>query len=98
MLRTLFSLLDEYFMLPFGSIRSLQFHSYNCGSAVYMLLLMLTKLLSLIDKGFILLIYSHIINSGSVTIVNILFILTVFSTVPQIYISSDLSTHTHLYI
>ena len=98
MLRTLFSLMDEYFMLPFGSIRSLQFQSYNCGSAVYMLLLMLTKLFSLIDKGFMLPICSHIINSGSVTIVNILFILTVFSTVPQIYISSDLSTHTHLYI
>ena len=97
-LPTFFSLLYKDFLPPFGSIRSLRFQSWNCGSLMFILLFMLLSLLYLLNKGFMLPVFIQVVNSGSVTIFRLLFLLTVFSMVPWKYISCALSTQTPLYI
>ena len=52
MIPTLFFLVDKYFTLPFGSIRSLQFHSSNCGSVIYILLIFLCPLSKYYKKNY----------------------------------------------
>ena len=61
-----------------------------------MLFLMLTTLFNLIYKGIMLPICSHVINSGSVTIIFLIVLLTNFYIIPQKYISYDLSKITPL--
>ena len=84
-LPTLFNLLDNYFVLPLGSIRYLKFHSWNFGSVIYMLLLMLPTLFSMLNKDFMLPFWSirsllfHSWNCGSVIYMLLLMLPTLFS-------------------
>ena len=48
------SFLDKYFMLTFGSIRSLWFHWWKYWRVSFMLIIILTTLFSLLDKYFML--------------------------------------------
>ena len=78
MLPYIFYPLYKDFMFHFGSIRSLQLHSWNCGSVIYMLIIMFATLFSLLHKYFMIPICSHVINRGSVKIACIFILLTVF--------------------
>ena len=85
MLPTLLSLLDKDFMLLYGSIWSLQFHSWNCGNLIYMLLHMIPKHFSPLDKYFmipfriIISLQFHSWNCGSVICMLLLMLPTLFS-------------------
>ena len=84
-LPTLISLLDKYFMLTLGSIRSLRFHTWNYGIVIFMLIIMLPKMFSLLDKYFMLLfgsirsLQSYIWNYGIVIVMLLLRLSTTLS-------------------
>ena len=98
MIRKLWYILDKYLNLPFGRIWCLRFHCWSCVSLIYILLIIIQSLWSLLHKGFMTTIFSHVKNSGSVTIILIFVIPKRFSMIPRKYICYAFSTHNNLYI
>ena len=98
MIPTPFYLLDKDFMPNFCkhkifTIPQLKLLKRNVYASSYDSNTLLTT-----KWGFIVPIYSYVINSGSVTIVCIIFLQSVFSIVPWKYISHDFSAHSYIYL